>query len=132
MDQHLLVKRKHDKLLEQNWKDKIQFNKKYLEWKLPLLNMMDAFARMWGGHLGRVIAAKDRIHLTKPTNTPIHQSPYPACARHCELEKTKIDEMLAEVVREPASTETALPICVCGKEERIPLRLFGLLEAKCR
>lgn len=98
IDQHLQLRREHDKRLDQNLKDKIQFNEKDSEWKSPFLDMKDELATMWDAHLGRVIAAEHRIDLTEPDKTLINQNPHRAGPPHHEFQKTGAEKMLAGVI----------------------------------
>lgn len=79
--------------------------------------MMDELGTMWDEHLGRLIAAKLRILLTKTGRTPIHQMPCNSGPRHGELKKTETDEMLAAEFLEPTNAEWASPIVCAPKKD---------------
>lgn len=66
---------------------------------------MDGFPTMGDGHLARVAAAKHRIDLTEPENTPIHQNPYRGGAQHLKFERIETQKLLAARIIEQPNTK---------------------------
>lgn len=84
--------REEDNRPAHDWNDKIQFNVRYLEWKFPLLDMMNEFMTMWDGHPIRVVVAKNRTDLTEPSEMLINQRLYRAGLRNRKLKTAKNDK----------------------------------------
>lgn len=73
-------------------------------------------AYMWEGHIGTVRATKHYIELITDKK-PILNPPYRAGPPQRELQKAKIDSMLAKDVIEAADSEWAAHIGLCGKKD---------------
>lgn len=132
VDQHQKVQWEEDKELASEWRDEIQNNDKYADWKNPVLKMMEQFLTIGDRHLERIVAAKHQISLVKPGNGPTLQNPYRADSRHCKLEKTERKEMLAEKVIELDSTEWLSPTVFAPKNVGSLRFCVDLRKSSCR
>jgi Reverse transcriptase (RNA-dependent DNA polymerase) len=86
------------------------------EERVEVLRMLEPHHSMWDGRLGTVSATTHRIKMV-PGSKPVHAQPYGAGAKARAAEKTEIDQMLAQNIIEPATSEWASPIVLVPKPD---------------
>ena len=101
---------------EADWRSLVNIDEEFADRRDEITAMLDEFASMWDGHLGRVSIAKHRIEL-QPGARPSYSAPYRAGPKARDFEKSEIDKMLKAGVIEPAKTEWAAPIVFAPKKD---------------
>lgn len=64
--------------LTDDWQDGITIADKYEDDSDKILQSLSKFKDMWGGRLGRIKTARQRIKLTSSAIRPVHSIPYHA------------------------------------------------------
>lgn len=79
-------------------------------------NMLSELQHIWDGHLGLIKAAKHQIEISSAGEHLIQSALYKAGQHTQELEKHKIDKMLATDIIEPAQTKGPHPSCLSPRK----------------
>lgn len=77
---------------------------------------MPKYSHMRDGHLGRILAKRHPIQLSKASAT-IHSPPYRGRLRQKQLERVKVDKMLKDNVYNAATIERAPTIVFEPKKD---------------
>lgn len=72
---------------------------------------------MWDEYLGRTTTVKHRVDLELLEIRPINSVPYHAGPKRHDLERCKIENMLAMNVTEPVRSEWASPVVFVQKKD---------------
>lgn len=67
--------------------------------------MLLPFKSRWDEHLGRISTLNHELDLRSPTIQHIHSVPYCAGRKACNFKRSKIANILAMIVEEPAQPE---------------------------
>lgn len=74
-----------------HWTEQVQFNEKYVEWKLCFIKMMSEHVMIWDGHLVRIPVAMHCNNLNPSDAAPIHSTSYYGEPRQHQFEKEEIE-----------------------------------------
>lgn len=67
--------------------------------------MLSRFQSTWNGHRGRISVAMHCIELLQPDIGPANSASYRAGSKAREIEKAKVDNIIAENIIEPVQME---------------------------
>lgn len=117
LERHYAVAQEDAAWSEKRWTEQVQFNKRYSEWRLAFMKVMEKYQSMWEGHFGQISVAEPRINLGPPDAAPIYAATYRSRPRQRNLENKEVDQMFEAGVAEPETTEWASSIVSVPKKD---------------